>query len=82
VFEDVTTVEVTAPTDVLYQRLIKRGREKPEQLQSRLERTYDKINAKKLITFNNCFEKEVSSQKFIELLKIIEGNKTLHPSSK
>jgi len=72
VFEDVTTIEITAPKDVLYQRLIKRGRETPEQLQSRLERTYEKINAKSLITFNNCMDRETSTRKFVELLKRIE----------
>ncbi|WP_273266677.1 AAA family ATPase [Flexistipes sinusarabici] len=72
IFEDVITIEITAPKEVLLQRLKERGREKTEEQQKRLERMYEKINAKKLVTFNNYLEKEASSRKFVELLKRIK----------
>jgi len=81
IFGDVTTVEITAPKEILHKRLKKRGRERPEQQQNRLDRTYEKINAKTLITFNNCLGKEASSRKFVKLLKLIERNEMFQCSN-
>lgn len=52
-------------------RLIKRGRESLEEIQKRLDRSYDKIEAKNLINFENDKSFEESKEAFIKLLKEI-----------
>ncbi|MCD4758547.1 MAG: AAA family ATPase [Arcobacteraceae bacterium] len=70
-FDDVTTIEVTLPKDILYQRLKNRGRENEEQIQNRLNRSYNTIKAKHIIQFDNSSSIDESSKKFIQLLKNI-----------
>ena len=56
------------------QRLENRARENKEEIEKRLNRTYEKIEAENLIEFDNSEEIEISSKKFIKILKsFVEG---------
>lgn len=72
-FDHVTTIEITLPRDILYERLKGRDREDEEQIQKRLDRSYDKIKANNLIQFNNLKQIKKSSKDFVKLLKSIQG---------
>jgi ribose 1,5-bisphosphokinase len=67
--KNVTTIEVTVPKEILYERLKKRGREGEENIKKRLNRSYDKIEAKRLITFQNVKPIDESVKDFINILK-------------
>ena len=71
IYDKVYTINITVEKEILRQRLENRGRESKEQIGARLNRTYEKIEAKNLIEFNNCKDIETSTQEFIELLKSI-----------
>lgn len=70
-FENVITIEITLPREILYQRLQNRGRENEQQIQSRLNRAYNTIEAKKLIQFDNSSPIKESTTNFINLLENI-----------
>lgn len=70
-YDDVTTINIALPREVLYERLKGRGREDEEQIQKRLDRSYDKIDAKKLIEFDNSQPIEESSITFMRLIQNI-----------
>lgn len=70
-FENVTTINISVPKDVLELRLLSRARESVEEIKKRLERSYAKIEAKNLIEFDNSQSLELSSQRFIETLQRI-----------
>lgn len=72
-FNNVTTIHITIPKDILRQRLIKRDREPIEDIEKRIARTYEKIEAKNLIDFKNIDSIEESSKKFLELLRSINN---------
>lgn len=67
-FDDVVTIEITLPRDILYERLKGRGRENEEQIQKRLNRSYEKIEASNLIQFVNNKDIENATKDFVELL--------------
>jgi len=71
VFDNVFVINITLNKDELKNRLIKRGRETLEEIQKRLERNYDKIEARNLINFENDKSFEESKEAFIKLLKEI-----------
>jgi len=70
-FEKVYVINITLNKEELKNRLIKRGRESLEEIQKRLDRSYDKIEAKNLINFENDKPFEESKEAFIKLLKEI-----------
>ena len=72
-FENVITIEITLPKDVLYKRLKNRARENEEEIQKRLARVYEKIEAKNIIQFDNSNTIELSCANFITLLKRIKN---------
>ncbi|WP_320033923.1 AAA family ATPase [Halarcobacter sp.] len=72
-YEDVYTLNITLPKDKLRQRLLARGRESSEEIEQRLNRSYEKIECNKLIEFDNSSSLEESKEKFLELLKSIEN---------
>lgn len=70
-YENVTTINITVPRDVLFERLKNRNRETSEEIEKRLNRSYSKIMAKNLIDFDNSQSIEESSKKLIEILENI-----------
>ena len=68
-YDDVTTIQVTLPKEILLSRLRERKRETEEQIMQRLKRAYTKIEAKRLVTFENKEELAKSSKKFLSLLQ-------------
>lgn len=67
-FDDVTTIEISLPRDMLYERLKARGRENEEQIQKRLNRSYESIEAMNLIHFINDKPIEKSTEEFVKIL--------------
>ncbi len=72
-FDNVITIEITLPQNILYERLKNRGRENEEQIQQRLTRIYENVNARNLIQFDNTSPLDVSIVNFIALLKNIKN---------
>jgi phosphonate metabolism protein PhnN/1,5-bisphosphokinase (PRPP-forming) len=72
-FENVTTIEITLPKDILYERLKNRARESEEEIQKRLDRSYQKIDAKNIIQFDNSASISLSAEKFVTLLERIKN---------
>lgn len=68
-YDDVTTIQVTLPKEILLSRLRERKRETEEQIMQRLKRAYTNIRAKKIVTFDNKEKIMKSSKEFISLLK-------------
>jgi phosphonate metabolism protein PhnN/1,5-bisphosphokinase (PRPP-forming) len=71
VFENVTTIEIGIPKEMLYMRLKNRGREDEEAILKRIERSEQKIEAKNLIYFDNSNPIEQSKEEFLKLLKSV-----------
>jgi phosphonate metabolism protein PhnN/1,5-bisphosphokinase (PRPP-forming) len=71
-YDNVYTINITLPKEILKQRLLKRGRENKEDIEKRVQREYEKIEAKNLIEFDNLASIEDSKKNFISLLKKIE----------
>lgn len=67
-FNDVTSIEIAIPKDMLYNRLINRGREDREAILKRIQRSEQKIEAKNLIYFDNSKPLEQSRKDFLSLL--------------
>lgn len=74
-FDDVTTINITIPKELLIQRLHSRGRENMDQILARIDRNYEKIEAKNLIDFDNSEPLEISINKFINLIQSIKDEK-------
>lgn len=74
-YEDVTTINITIPKELLYKRLQQRGRESQEAIEKRVARSYEKIEAKRLIDFDNSDLLENSIEKFLDLLQSIKSEK-------
>ena len=74
-YDKVYTLHITVPKEVLRQRLLNRGRESLEQIEKRLERSYESLEAKHLIEFDNQAPLEEGAIKFAQLLKGIEDDK-------
>ncbi|XPV68297.1 MAG: hypothetical protein ACNI25_13415 [Halarcobacter sp.] len=72
-YEKVKTINITVPLDILKQRLENRARESQEQIEKRLNRTYEKLEATNLIKFDNSESLEFSSKKFLNLIERIEN---------
>jgi ribose 1,5-bisphosphokinase len=72
-FKNVYVINITLDEKILKKRLIKRGRESIEEIKKRLERKYDKIEAKNLINFENNKSYEDGRKDFIKLLKEIDA---------
>lgn len=68
-YDDVCTINITIPKNDLKQRLIERKRESLEDIEKRINRSYEKIECKRLIEFDNSKPLEISKKEFIELLK-------------
>ena len=71
-FDNVLTIQIVLPKDILYERLKNRARENEEQIQERLTRTYENIEAKNIIQFDNSTSLEVSTKNFVTLLERIK----------
>lgn len=67
-FKDVTTIEIGIPKEMLYTRLKNRGREDDEAILKRIQRSEQKIEAKKLIYFDNSKPLQESKEEFLALL--------------
>ena len=70
-FDKVATINITLPKDVLYKRLKSRNRESEGEIQERLERTYEYIDANMLLNFENRAPLEKSSSSFLNLLEYL-----------
>jgi phosphonate metabolism protein PhnN/1,5-bisphosphokinase (PRPP-forming) len=68
-FQNVIVVQVTVPQMILRQRLQKRGRENPSDIEQRIKRSTKPFQAKNLVTFDNSADLEHSQQDFIALLQ-------------
>lgn len=73
VYDEVYTINITVPKEELRNRLLFRKRETEEEIEKRLNRSYEKIDAKNLIEFDNSSEISISSEKFVNLLKKIKS---------
>jgi ribose 1,5-bisphosphokinase len=71
-FNDVTTIEIGIPKEMLYTRLKKRGREDEEAILKRIQRSEQKIDAKNCIYFDNSKSLEQSKKEFISLIYSIK----------
>lgn len=69
--ENVTVLQVTAPGEILRERLLGRGRESEKDVEKRLQRAIQPVEAKNLITFDNSAILEQSQRDFIALLESI-----------
>jgi ribose 1,5-bisphosphokinase len=72
IFSNVYVINITLNKEELRNRLMKRGRESFEEIKKRLDRNYDRIEAKNLINFENDKLFEESSKSFIKILKEID----------
>lgn len=72
-YDNVYTINITISKEQLKQRLLSRARESEEEIEKRLSRNYEKIEAQRLIEFDNSGSLEESKQKFISVLKEIEN---------
>lgn len=70
-FDDVITINITVSKEVLRKRLENRGRESKEEVEKRLSRSYEKLEAKNLIEFDNSLTKEEATNKFIKVIEKI-----------
>lgn len=66
---NVFTINITVPKEILQKRLENRGRETKSEIKERLNRSYEKIDATNLIEFDNTKPLEQSSEEFIKLLR-------------
>ncbi len=76
-YDNVITIEISLPKDVLYKRLKNRARENEEQIQKRLNRTYNNIEARNIIQFDNSSPIEVSTSNFVTLLERIKNESNI-----
>lgn len=71
VYDKVYTINITVPDKELRIRLAARGRETKEEIEKRMDRTYETIKASRLINFDNTETLAKSSLSFISLLQKI-----------
>ena len=64
----VTTIHVTVKKDVLFERLLKRGRETEEEIEKRLLQADKPFLSNNLITFDNSMSLYSCTHSFIDLL--------------
>jgi ribose 1,5-bisphosphokinase len=63
------TIQVTADKAILRERLLKRGRENEADIERRLARAEQKVDAKNLVIFDNSRNLDESCSRFTALLK-------------
>ena len=68
-FDTVTTVNITVSKEVCDQRLRHRNRENENEIKERLAETSKPIRAKNMIQFSNDLPLELSTLKFLKLIK-------------
>jgi len=68
-FDDVTTINITAPKEVCLRRLHQRNRENENEIKERLAGSSKPIHAKNVIQFSNDLPLEFSTLKFLKLIK-------------
>ena len=69
IFDNVITLEISLPKEMLYERLKNRNRESEDEIMKRINRNYDSIEAKHYIKFINAQSIELSIKSFIKLIK-------------
>jgi ribose 1,5-bisphosphokinase len=72
IYENVYTINISIAKEELEKRLILRARETREEIEQRLKRVYDKIEARELIEFDNSKNIEESKLEFFKILKNIQ----------
>lgn len=77
-FREVYTINITVPKEDLRNRLILRNRESEEEIEQRLQRDYEKIEARNLIEFDNSRSIDESIEDFISLLKKIDNEQDIN----
>lgn len=75
VFDEVITINITLPKELMIRRLHDRGRESIDEILKRVERASKEVEATNLIEFDNSDTLENSSKKFIQLIKDIQNEK-------
>ena len=70
-FDKVATINITLPQEELYQRLKSRNRESEEEIQERLKRSYNHIDADILLDFENRSPLRKSTSNFLNLLEYL-----------
>lgn len=68
-YDHTFTINITVSKEELRKRLMNRARESKEEIEKRLNRDYEKIEARNLIEFDNSKELEKSVKDFCKLLK-------------
>jgi phosphonate metabolism protein PhnN/1,5-bisphosphokinase (PRPP-forming) len=67
-FNDITTIEIGIPEELLYLRLKNRGREDEDSISKRIQRSRQQIEANNLIYFDNSKPLEESKVKFLHTI--------------
>ena len=67
-FPRTVVIHISAPKDILRQRLLGRGRETAQQVEKRLERAEPEINAEKLVNIENGGSLEAAAQLLIDTI--------------
>lgn len=75
VYDEVLTINITLPKEIMIKRLHERGRESMEEIIKRVDRASKKVEAKCLIEFDNSQSLENSAKKFIKLIEDIDHEK-------
>jgi ribose 1,5-bisphosphokinase len=68
-YADVTVVAITAPSEVLAQRLAARARSSDGQLEDRLRRAIDAAAAAPDVTVNNIGSAEYHARQLVRIIK-------------
>jgi ribose 1,5-bisphosphokinase len=68
-YTDVVVVSITAPTNVLAERLAMRGRSSDGKIEHRLSRTVDDISAAPDVTIVNVDSAEYHARQFVRIIK-------------
>ncbi len=68
-YDLVSTIQVTVQEDILYERLVGRGRENGPEIEKRLGRARNPVVARDLIVFDNSGDFISSKANFIDLLQ-------------
>jgi len=74
-YDNVYTINVTTSKEQQEKRLKSKDKSN-NKLEEKLSRTYEKIEARNLIEFDNTLPIEVSKDRFIEVIKQIENEKS------
>jgi len=68
-YANVTVVSITAPTNVLAERLAMRGRASDGKIEHRLHRTVDEATAAPDVTINNTSSADYHARQFVRIVK-------------